>query len=452
MTPIPTQLAELHPCAVAERGLALSKTESDMSLTQHVEDKTSPIYHFFEERFPHVGELRYADVDGPPTVVDGPAGPMELTDLALFSPGSARTLPAVVEGYPWRDAGMAFDYRLRLELGPLDLSTTSAFRGWDDKMRRPLGGRASDSGWNQLATAVADHQHHQFAGPLNDDREHELGRLCGLLALFEQVYRMGGLLNPKAWQLPIWQAPRNAPLGELLGLVDERVTADVAALIALARDRAPRLTQPSAFTGNPSFARSRDLGGADGDLVADGMLVEVKCVQTPLLGRRYGWQLLGYLLADTDDRHAITSVGWYFARQGYLWSYPAQEFLNRLAGGQVRLEDARAEFAQVCARVAPTPRPTAQPGPGSVQRAVQLHPPAKGQGKWHVTAGQVPWIAHGTYPPEDLNSPACGTVVALNLDAEPLAPPVGTRQIEADPRACRRCLLYSEAFYASTPE
>ncbi|WP_284252960.1 hypothetical protein [Litorihabitans aurantiacus] len=422
-----------------------------MSLTQHVDDKTSPVRRFFEERFPHVGELKYADVSTPPSVIAGPLGPLTITDLAAFSPGRAVALPVDGEGYPWRVAGTAFDYRLRLELGPLDLSTTTAFQGWDDKMRRPQG-RAADSGWLQLVTAL-DALHHQLlTRGLDVDQERELARLCGVLALYEQAYRMGGILNPKVGDLPIWQLPPGAPLPELLALIDGRLADDVSALIALARDRAPALVRPTSFTGNPSFARSRDLRGADGDLVTDGTLIEVKCVQTAALGRRYGWQVLGYLLADTDDRHAITAVGWYFARQGYLWSFSVEEFLTRLAGRPVNIEEARAEFAQVCAAVAPRRRAPTPPEPGSVQRAVQLHPPASGRGKWHMTAEDVPWIAHGTYPPDDLSSPACGTSATLNLDAEPLSPPVGTSQADVAPQACRRCLLYSEEFYANRPD
>lgn len=61
------------------------------------------------------------------------------------------------------------------------------------------------------------------------------------------------------------------------------------------------------------------------------------------------WQVLGYLLADPDDRHRIRAVGWYVARHGYLWRLPASEFLAQLRGAPVDLETARTEFAGILA-------------------------------------------------------------------------------------------------------
>lgn len=208
-----------------------------MSLSQHLEDSSSPIRRFFEERFPRTLDLKYADAETPPTLIPSQAGALVFTELLQFSPGTGAVLPADRVDYPWRVAGGAFDYRLRMELGPLDVDTTTAFSGWTDKVRRPLGERAADSGWGQLSDAVSVAQQRRTAGGLRAADEYELARLCGVLALYEQAYRMGGGFNTKTGHLPIWELPLNASLPEMLALIDDRVATDVTALIARARER-----------------------------------------------------------------------------------------------------------------------------------------------------------------------------------------------------------------------
>ena len=56
----------------------------------------------------------------------------------------------------------------------------------------------------------------------------------------------------------------------------------------------------------PTFAQSGRLGNADADLIADGCLIELKSSATASpIGRLELWQVLGYLLADTDDEFGI---------------------------------------------------------------------------------------------------------------------------------------------------
>src|SRR5207249_2824155 len=43
-------------------------------------------------------------------------------------------------------------------------------------------------------------------------------------------------------------------------------------------------------------------------------------------------QLAGYVLLDYDDEYKMTSVGIYMARQGMLFTWPVEEYFQKLAG------------------------------------------------------------------------------------------------------------------------
>jgi hypothetical protein len=81
------------------------------------------------------------------------------------------------------------------------------------------------------------------------------------------------------------------------------------------------------------------------------MLLELKTNTELSLARIVVHQLVGYLLADSDDRYQIRSAGWYFARDGVWWTFPVPVFLDRLAGRHVELSQARGEFTVVAQRL-----------------------------------------------------------------------------------------------------
>ena len=84
---------------------------------------------------------------------------------------------------------------------------------------------------------------------------------------------------------------------------------------------------------------------ADCDLVAGGMLVELKTtVKKPSLGVADLWQLLGYVLMDYVDEFGITDVALFSARYGYLRQWNLDALLTQLAGRPVTAAEMRAEF------------------------------------------------------------------------------------------------------------
>ena len=96
---------------------------------------------------------------------------------------------------------------------------------------------------------------------------------------------------------------------------------------------------------NPVFAQSSAVGGADADLISDGMLLEIKTTINPRIDGAWIRQLLGYLLLDTAGEFEVTSLGLYLARQGRLLVWPLPDALDSIAGQPVDLPAVRLEFA-----------------------------------------------------------------------------------------------------------
>jgi hypothetical protein len=442
-----------------------------MSLDGHLRNPSSPVRRLFEAEYPNWRGLRFRDSGQPSSTIHVHGDDLQVWTMATLGDRPSPLLPEYEEGYPWSAAGGAFDYRLRYEFQVADPGSFAAARGWRDLVRRPRGQLAPDTGWHDMVTALDELtlRADPTKGPLSEADELDLARLCGLLALYEQLYRMGGLLNQAMFDTPLARAGLNQPLTTLLDLVDPQLPADVVAMIREFRRAAPELASAERVNGNPQFDRSRDLGGADGDLILDHRLLEVKTTKHAKLTAHFVWQVLGYLLADTSDEHSITTVGWYFARHGLAWVFEVDDFLRILANRNVDVSQARAEFEERCSTLRKRPVPPVSPPPpisdqdagawarpwgrvSMVERVLPFHPPVAGRGRWHATAADVPWVS-GTWTfdgaPED---PACSNGIELNLDEKPIFPPIGALFESVDQRCCRRCLRYTETFYAKSFE
>lgn len=166
----------------------------------------------------------------------------------------------------------------------------------------------------------------------------------------------GGALDGRTWAavLAACRLPDGAvaDLAELAGAAQQ----DLADLL----DRRPLLP-------GPTFAQSQALGGADADLIAGRELVEIKAgaSSSSIARRETIWQVVGYALADTDDRYSIDTVTvavlrW---RQRVSWGLP--ELLEALSGSRRPVESWRAEFADAVAGAAPRRR---RPSPGPLVR------------------------------------------------------------------------------------
>jgi len=252
---------------------------------------------------------------------------------------------------------------------------------------------------------------------------------------------------------PLIQLGVDAPLDEVLKLCTPNIVDDLLRLSQLFADTQGSLLEVKPLVLNPTFTQSTPLGGADADLILDGLLLDIKTWKHALPRRSELWQLIGYALADTEDQHRINRVGFYFARHGSRVEWPLDDLLRRLAGKEVDLAETRKDFATLLEKVGR--RPVRLKGTNAriahiapvkrVGRALPFHPPLNGKGRWHIAYADAKTDASDCDAPE--RTASCGSGTILNLDARPKVPRVGQPRTKADSRFCRRCLLFTESFF-----
>lgn len=175
-----------------------------------------------------------------------------------------------------------------------------------------------------------------------------LARACWALALLTNAYRS----DP----LRVLAGPLNRFRGETLSRDD---------LLSLAPDNAinqltgfrkmfedilkPELAKrPGTWALGPTFTGSAAIGGADADLIAAGLLLELKTTQPkPSLANVELYQLIGYTLLDFEDTFELEAVGIFNARYGYLATWDLMDLLEELAGFPVSLPALREQFRQL---------------------------------------------------------------------------------------------------------
>ncbi|MFJ2581165.1 hypothetical protein [Kitasatospora aureofaciens] len=190
---------------------------------------------------------------------------------------------------------------------------------------------------------------------LADADEDFLTRLCWVMAQFEPFYRTPRAVKYAAEMLSdpdTYRSPRT-----MLDWVPEWAVTDtrkqvLRAQVALAGLR--QATPSSKVVTGFGFEGARDVGGADADLLCDGLLLDVKAVADPRhrIQRADLLQLLGYALLDYGDDYGIERVGFYFSRTGDLVHWEIPELLDLMgckeslaalrAGMRKRLDEQRA--------------------------------------------------------------------------------------------------------------
>jgi hypothetical protein len=186
---------------------------------------------------------------------------------------------------------------------------------------------------------------HTFTGPVAGASVDEelLTRGCWALALATEAFRSA-------------QAAAVGPLARFHG---RPLTAD--ALLALAPPAAldqlaqfrhvfettliPQLTaRAGLWVVGPTFAGSAIIGGADGDLIAAGLLLELKTSSKLTLTVKDLFQVIGYALLDFDDQYKLAELGIFSARYAYLATWALGALLGELAGHQASIQSVRQEF------------------------------------------------------------------------------------------------------------
>jgi hypothetical protein len=218
--------------------------------------------------------------------------------------------------------GTAFDYLLRFELQrrvpravaepwvaeytPVLLSQQTDMGGASAALPLQKVAERARRIVAEARAAVAAYQ--QSSAPKDSDKA-ALAAHALRLAKLDSVYRNGTL----------------PPRFDHVSPVDVQ---DLLALLAVVPFDA--LIRPGLLLLNPTFGAASDLvGGADADLIAGGLLVDVKVTKKREIQGGHLDQLLGYLLLARRQRRLdgtfpeLRRLGLYFARHADLWSQEA---------------------------------------------------------------------------------------------------------------------------------
>jgi hypothetical protein len=315
-----------------------------MSLTSRLEDTKSAVRLFMDASFPNVRPV-YAE-----------ARP----DIAK---GAAYTLKPAGD-VPWGTIGTALDYRLRYYFAVTECQNLVAFKGaardhpnfipglWMDCLklmdRLPAGQIASHDVayrdalfFSHLCRSLEELQ--PVGRLLGREDEIKLCRLCVILALYEEVFRMGSDQRSPLSKI------KDDTLAPLLALPPSHWLDDLCALSWSFHENFAPLLEAKRVHLNPKFAGSTDVGGADADLILDGCLIDIKATTSPKLSLQWLYQLIGYVLLDYEDQYKIRSVAILYARQGFMLKWDLKDLLDQMYRGNTAPDRARLrdEFQQM---------------------------------------------------------------------------------------------------------
>jgi hypothetical protein len=298
-------------------------------LTAELDSKDSPVRRFLDDRFTsglRDVQRRYRQA-GPPLVVAS-------ADKREANPGTV---------------GTAADWLLRFMLHPrpsLALAATGATMcGRRSGMIDAFTEIAESLGYRSDALLVADAT--DFAGPIggHDADPGQLASACWVLALLTEMFRnpMAAMMGP----LERFQGHR-ASANELLGLVSPAALGQLAAFRhVFASALLPELAyQRGRWVLGPGFTGSA-LIKADADLIAAGLLLDLKTDSRLSLGVTTLFQVIGYALLDFDDAYQLSGAGTFSARYAYLATWDIGTLFDELAGHHVSLPCIRQEFRQL---------------------------------------------------------------------------------------------------------
>jgi hypothetical protein len=298
-----------------------------VSLTSLLKDTHGPLWEWFEANFPETRSF-------------GTAANRELR-------GGSTKEPCVVPPVPGTDhslVGTAVGYLLSAHLRPGALdhaAATNAAGQLDARLRRQ---QLRPTSIERRVVARVD-ELRPWESELDDDAWTELCGLAGTLGRFEQYFRA------RERVLPYLAGPlrdHRGDLAELAGaLVPEPTLRDIEGLGRATIEDQIHIRDASDLHIGPTFAQNFALGGADADIIYDGVLIDLKSTGAArVVGRRELWQLLGYLLADTDDQYKVSGVGFAALRRRRSAFWPAQGFVRALSGGNpATVEEWRQDFA-----------------------------------------------------------------------------------------------------------
>ena len=221
--------------------------------------------------------------------------------------------PPLTTSYGW--TGTAFDYAMRFYLQKLNPCAKVSRWLAEESAALVVASRRETARTKKRVLGIVEAAKDCVRSYLKCKRDakpgRELIRATVDLAQLDLVYRIGLLdLRP----------------------INDAMVEDIGNMLAL--------VQPDDFCAkrtcvlNPTFGAASELvGGADGDLFIDGMLVDIKVNKHLELGRDVFNQIFGYFclacIGGVDGcRGKVTCVAVYFARYGVLHRLPIKSFVE----------------------------------------------------------------------------------------------------------------------------
>ena len=308
-----------------------------MSLTSNLSNPTSVVSLFMRKQFPQTSQV-LANWQ------------QQLRDVPITQPHRA---------VPWPLIGTAIDYRLRYYFDGfssdcggansvvMNLSINAAHSRNDPELllqARTAGARAK-AFFSHLEAFVLSRRP---AGRLLDATDEALlNRYCLVLADWQMAARNPNYAEASPFPpLPRWSEAWDTDPTPLLTLAKPRWVRDLCEMSRGFFEQRQDLLRGRVVL-NPVFGGSRtiEVGGAEGDLIVDGCLIEIKATTRPQPQGEFLYQLLGYVLLDYDDEFHIDAIGVYLARQRTLLRWPLSALLPMATGrGQVSLTELRSAF------------------------------------------------------------------------------------------------------------
>ena len=360
-----------------------------MSLTNHLDDRKSPIRRFLRNQFPNTR-----------TFLANPRKQLR---------GACNIGPKTRDQYPWSTVGVALDYRIRYYFAVTPITELVAYRGAellsgtqvDNTAGRRLAARRTgrkitivdlgtgqpvgvylpdrngavtlDEGVSILEIMELGRKAAEGSVEAHHDSAPQLGNRFG--DFFSRLYALTERNSPVATRLTrceedelnrycfvLAQFEEVARTGRADGMSAEGDCLDAESLIDLAKPHwIDDLTELSwrfydrfnhllglPHVLNPRFDGSAAVGGADADMIVGGTLIEIKTTIRREIPSNWIWQLLGYTLLDYSDLHHTNGVGLYMARQGLLIEWDLEEAIRELTSGEsTNIGRLRAQFKEL---------------------------------------------------------------------------------------------------------
>ena len=309
-------------------------------LTTEIGKIRSPVRQFLDERFkPGLRAVQRRFRESAPALVVPPADEREVNPRTT---GTAADWLLRFLAHPQPD--MRLPLAGVMNCAEAGINLLGAFAQVLDGVGIPRSLTAADL--RSVSGVAGSRSRDRFTGPIAGNAADPalLYRACWATALLTEVFR-GGPNVALRGPLSRFADRRNATGDDLLAI------APPAAVSQLAQFREvfttvllPQLANCHGLWGiGPAFTGSA-LIRADADLIAAGLLLDLKTSGSFSLPPTDLDQVIGYALLDFDDEFGITRLGIFSARYGHLAAWEAAGLLRDLAGRDISMEDTRRGF------------------------------------------------------------------------------------------------------------